>query len=352
MTRPAMFVAFASRLVLAASLLCLSALADAQPTPAATASDATHGQVACEKTSFDGKGGIVAPAGAIVPPQGAVVRALLQFDDPRAEPAVTVTFNSGNQAFADAVVAEAKTYRFDCVKTGDAPLRFTQEVQFVGGDAPKVVLGSIRPVAQRQDLECFTSADGNPRVPITFKWDAMITGSNVRRQDLQLQPRIIIVAMTFSAPDVPPEASILFSRAEGSFEGAVLDYVAGHRWACMKKGDPPVRTVQTFRYLFEDHAPAPAEFTLQQFLGAIDKITEQKVRFDFTTMGCPFKFSLNYVQPFMPNGVQEIGGSDPNRREFVHWLHGVTVKPALNPDNKLVDREIEVSVPCLILDLT
>lgn len=348
----------ALRHLLVASLVGLRGFVHAEPLLPEPASDAKGGQIACETASFDAKeSALVVPPGAI-PPQGVVVRALLEFSDPKSEPGVTITFNSGDPAFADAVIAAAKEYRLACAKKGNEPLRYTQEVQFVGTEARKVVVGRIRPVSEDLNASpdaatCLKGADGKPRLPNRLPWDPVFTGSRlVQPAPVDLEPRTVIVKLTFSGPDAAPETTVLFSRAEKSFERSVLDYVAEYRWACMRAGDPPEVAVQVFRYVADRNDPVPPKITLQQFLGSVDKIAEQRVRFDFTTMGCPFSFRMTYLQPFSSSNIAEVGDTNSNRREFVHWLRNVTVRPELNPDNKLVDRDFEVSVPCLVLDLT
>lgn len=330
----------------AALALCVCAAAGAQSPPPAQARDAERSAAPCESISFDPAGTIKIPPGAKLPPQGVVVRVLIESVDTKSEPKVTVAFNSGDQAFADAVVAVARELRFACVKGGASPPRFQQEVQFVGGETPRVVEGLIRPVDVRSAADpasgCFKSAEGLPRMPQT-----LFTGTNIRRDTPNQEQAVVIVAMTFAGPDVAPEASILFSRGDKSLEAIALAYVAEHRWPCMKAGDPPLEAAQVFTHFKEE----PNKGTLRQFLGAVDRITEQKVRFDFTTMGCPFSFRMTYLRPFLKNSVSEVGEPKAFRADFLAWLEQVSFKPELNPDNKLVGRDYEVSVPCLVLDL-
>ncbi len=333
---------------------CVIAGAQTAPTAPASASDRTES--ACEAMTFERSNTISVPPGAKVPPKGVVVRVLLEYEDIGADPAVSVSFNSGDQTFADAVIEEAKTYRFSCVKKGKSPLRYMQEVQFVPAEVPKVIAGRVRPVADATGLAlnagCFKSADGKLMSTGIPQWGGTVKGSNISRpKPAEASRGVVIVAITFRGPDVAPEATILFSRGDKRFEGAVIDHVAGYRWSCMKAGDPPFKTTRAFSYVLGGEEQVPNKLTLQQFLPAVDKLTEQKVRFDFTTMTCPFEIRLTYLQPFTRNDVKEVGGANLNRREFVSWLREVTLKPELNPDNKLVDRELEVSVPCLVLDL-
>lgn len=341
--------------------VALHALAQAQVPPDAAASGApaaaaSGAQAACESTSFGETRTFAVAPGLKVPPQGVIVRLVLQFSDPKAEPEVTVGFNSGEQSFADAAIAFGKRNRLDCVSQGKQPLRYTQELQFVAGEEPKGVAWPIRYISEKRvaesDAGCFKGADGKPRIPNKLPWSSVITGSNVSQPSPDdLEPRTVIVKLAFSGPEAAPQASILFSRAGKRFEAAVLDYVADHRWSCMKAGDPPFEAVQVFRFVYEGHEQAPAKLTLQQFLGAVDKVSEHKAYFDFRTMGCPFSVRMTYLQPFMSNEVVEVGDANPNRREFVHWLAKANVKTELNAGNKLVDRDFEVSVPCLVLDL-
>lgn len=334
--------------------LSVSAAANAQTALTTPVSEPGRTLPPCESTTFETATPIPVPHGATVPQQGVVVRVSLEYEDLKAAPAVTVMFNSGDQAFADAVVANAKELRFECARTGDAPVRFYREVQFIAGDVPRAVLGALRPPDDEgriaRNTGCFRSADGSPRAEGGSPLSSFSIGSVVSRSESEVNPGIVLAAMTFRGPDVPPETKILFRRGSERLETSVLDYVREHRWSCMKAGDPPVNTVQSFVYV-TDKLPEPNKPTLQQLLTAIDGIAEQKVRFDFTTMACPFSFRLTYWRPFTSNEVVEVGGADPNRREFTLWLRRVTVQPVLDPGNKLVGRELEVSVPCVVLDL-
>ncbi|MCO5124885.1 MAG: hypothetical protein M9915_14210 [Rhizobacter sp.] len=342
--------------LVAAALSGLCAIAHAQIAPDVSASAPNRALPPCESATFERGIKVGVPPGTQVRPLGVVVRVLLEFPEVNAEPTVTVTFNSGDQAFADVVIEEAKTYRLPCLKKDNALLlRYVQEVQFVGGDAPKVIWGPIRP-AERGSLvapktDCFKSADGSPRWSLQSPGGPAIGIVLSRGTQSSSAGGSVIAKITFRGPDVAPETEILFRRGDRYFEHSVRDYVAGYRWTCMKEGDLPVETRQVFNFLPRDAAPVPARLTLQQFLGAVDKIAEQKVRFDFTTMGCPFTFRLHYMMPFWLNDVAEVGGAKPDRREFVEWLRNIKAKPELNLDNKLVDRDFEVSVPCLVLDL-
>lgn len=352
-----MFLSPPSRVLAAAVAFCLSAWAGAQTAPAASAASAGNAQAgprwSCDSYWFELVDAPAAPEGMPIPVQGVVVRVALDYEDVNAKPTVAVTFNSGDQAFADAVVRKAKTYRFlNCVPRDGSPLRFEQEVQFVGGAAPTVVAGRVRSVAKPADESnaCLRDADGQPRPTWTSYLVRQATGTRFVRGDYGRG--LIIVEITFRGPDVPPESKVLFRRGSRQLESMALDYVDKHRWTCWRKGNPAFKTVQVFQFRAPDEPEStPVKGSLQQFLAAIDKVTEQKVRFDFTTMGCPFKFRLQYLRPFTSNEVAEVGGPNPSRREFVDWLREVNFKPEINPNDKLVDSDFEVSVPCLVLDL-
>lgn len=345
----------ALRHLVGALSLAIGAVAGAQTAPAASAASSAFTDQPCDEVWFEPQPIPVAPVGAPIPSQGVVVRIVLEYQDVDGLPSAAVIFNSGGTAFAEATLRAASAQRIRCARPGPGPIRFMQEVRFVGGDAPKVDPGRVigirtSPAAK----DCLRSADGGPLPPWDEMWGGMQTGSNVNKQAFSERARgIVIIKLTFRSPDLAPETKVLFRRGDARLENSALEYVANHRWTCMKAGDRPFEASQTFRFLgYGETEPTPNKGTLQQFLGIVDKLAEQKVRFDFTTMGCPFVVRFNYTQPFQPNGVVEIGGRDLNRNEFVAWLSRVNVKPALNPDNKLVDRDFEVSVPCLVLDLT
>jgi len=78
----------------------------------------------------------------------------------------------------------------------------------------------------------------------------------------------------------------------------------------------------------------------------------QKVRFDLTTMGCPFEVDVTAYKPYATNGVAEVGQRDPNRREFLEWLRAATFVFPPAAQRTAIGSSSRVTVPCALLDFS
>lgn len=300
----------------------------------------------CKLPPLEQTGAVAFPAGVEMSQQGVVVRIQVDFADRSGEPVVQVIYNSGAAAFAETVVAYAKAYRQGCVPAAEARTRYTQEFQFVPGTPQRSIVGGLRvvPLSESGLMDCWKGGERPPLPPLPTLSDSNFKKDNAKPGDL-------IARLTFTGPKEPPKVQVLFNSAGRRFESAVLDHLAGYRMACLKEGGSPLTVVQTFRFAWGDSLPESVRLTLQQFLGSVDKLADQRVRFDFTTMACPFDVDLTYLQPYTSNHASEAPQHAVNRREFTKWLGRVKLKPSLTVGDRLVGRDINIAVPCLVLDL-
>lgn len=270
---------------------------------------------------------------------GAVVRVSLTFTGPDSPPKVETTFNSGGEAFADAVSTFAKSYRLPCMVVGTGPLAGVQEFQFVPDDGRKVVYGALRdhPKAT-QAVRCVTGM----RPP---EYPARMFGPSLEGT--------VVVKLKFVDGNSPPQPTVLFDGGSGRLAAAVLAAVERYRMPCLTAGDGPLTAMQSFQFLMSDSTQyALKDLALRQFVAIVDKLDQQKVRFDFSTMGCPFDVRLRLFQPHAPNSVGELERADANRREFLEWLRAVSLKLPRDAARHVIGQTVTVSVPCGVLDLT
>jgi hypothetical protein len=270
---------------------------------------------------------------------GAVVRVSLTFTGPDSAPKLETIFNSGGEAFIDAVSTFAKSYRLPCMAAGAAPLVGMQEFQFVPDDGRKVIYGALRehPKATRA-LQCVTGMRPPDYPGTTFG------------------PRpegTVVVKLTFVDGNSPPQPTVWSDGGSPRLAAAVLRAVERYRMPCLSAGDGPLTTMQSFQFLMSDSTRyVLKDLSLRQFVAIVDKLDQQKVRFDFSTMGCPFDVRLRLFQPHGPNSVGEVERADLNRREFIEWLKSVSLKLPRNAARQVIGDSLTISVPCGVLDLT
>lgn len=276
----------------------------------------------------------------------AVVRVHLTFASSDAAPDVEVKFNNGPEAFADAVRDHVATYRLPCLPSGKKIVG-AQEFQFVQRGPSSAVLKSAARNADgylNLSPDCMAGILGAP--PPVFP--------AARFNEPYESPGAVLVRITFTAPDQPPLTKILYDGGDRRRSAAVVRSVSEYRLRCMQPGDEPAVAVQLFdfRYQGDDPIRLKDELPLVQFLTLVKGIQQQTVRFDFTTMGCPFQVKLSLYQPYHTNGVKEVGQPDPNRREFVEWLRNLQVVLAPSLMKTTIGQRTTVSVPCVLLNLS
>lgn len=269
----------------------------------------------------------------------ALVRVRLVFDRSDAEPTAAVFYNKASPLFSDAVLAHVRNYRLPCMSAGATPVVATQEFRFTL-DGRKVFYGGLRdtPAANRS-ASCLVGDDAQPEYP-----------RNLRGERPQGN---VIVALSFFDPSEAPKVEVLTDAGSAVLRRAVLAAVERYRLPCLPASARPYKAMRTFTFRLEGARQYTLkDLTLQQFVDGMDKLEQQRVRFDFSTMNCPFEVRLRLYQPFAKNSVGEVERSDPNRREFIEWLKGLALKLPDEAARQIVGQSATISVPCGVLDLT
>lgn len=276
----------------------------------------------------------------------AVVRVKLKFSSSDQAPAVDVSFNNAGPAFVAAVRDHVLNYRLPCLPPGNI-FAGVQEFQFV-------VKKSLSRVLQSAPRD----ADGG----LTFPSDCLAGIANATPPSFPhtsaisgpVTPGNVLVQLKFTAPDAAPEMRVLYNGGDQRLERAVRDSVLTYRLVCLKPGDVPVDANQDFQFRFEGEGAArlKAELTLVQLLGLVKDLSAQAVRFDFTTMGCPFQVTVAPYQPYAQNRVRQVGEANAGRREFTEWLRNVTFVIPPRAMKTAIGQATTISVPCVLLDLT
>lgn len=278
---------------------------------------------------------------------GAVVRVLLQFDSATEPPRVDVKFNNGGASSEKAVLDHVGTYRLPCLKPGSSATA-SQEFQFVSpAPASKVLEAPLRDDTPdtRVSKECLRGVTEAPKP--WFPERGGLLAEMVR-------PGVVLTRMTFSRPDAPPAVEILYDGEDRRLSGSVQSAAEAYRLPCVKVDDKPVVVMQDYLFVYEGYAPSQLKpkLTLVQLLTLVKDMNSHKVRFDLTTMGCPFEVDVTAYNPYMPNGVGEVGPRDSNRREFLEWLRAVTFEFPPAAKRTAIGSTSRITVPCALLDFS
>ena len=282
----------------------------------------------------------------VVEGTNAVVRVKLQFKSADAAPVAVVTFNNGGPAFASTVTDHVSNYRLPCLPSGGSFIGL-QEFRFAIEERISSVHGSqTRHVDGYLKLppECLTQI--RQVAPPIFPADDPYQSART--------PGTVVVRLKFSAPDTAPEVTIVFDGGRRRLREAVRNSVIRYRMPCLLPGETPFSARQTFSFRIDgaDTTELVPKMSLVQLLSLVKNLKQQTVRFDLTTMGCPFEIRLAPFQPYATNDVSEVGSSDPGRREFIEWLRNVTIDLPPHVMKSAIGEPTTVSVPCALLDFT
>lgn len=283
------------------------------------------------------------PRGMAALKRGGIVRVRLTFTSADAAPKAEVFFDTVGGECRAATLEHGDGYRLPCMKQGDAPVVVTQEFEFAPGDGRKVIWAPLRGERQRavvRALACMTGTSKPPDYPPHSRTDGPLNGT-------------VIARYTFTGPNEPPAVEVLFDGGSPRFAAVVRAYAGALRLPCLEAVDAPFEAVQSFSFVMEgSRRSALRDATLTAFLGSVDQLEKEHVRFDFGTMACPFEVRFELRQPVLPNSVGEVQRSDPNRREFLEWLRRLDLQIPARVRPQVIGDSMTIAVPCGVLDLS
>lgn len=285
-----------------------------------------------------------APA-PIYPPEaeslkrGGLVRVRLTFEGPASEPKATVFYNQSFESFSNAVLSHVRNYRLPCMAAGAEPVLATQEFRFTL-DERKVFFGGVRDQTETRPIQLCLMGDRRP-----IEYPRNLQGKRPQGN--------VVAILTFFDPSEPPKVEIVTDAGSSALRRAVLESVEHYRMPCVAASGKPIKARRVFSFAMEGAKQYTLkDLNLQQFVDGIDKLDQQRVRFDLSSMKCPFEVRLTLLQPFAKNQVGEIEQSDPNRRELIEWLKDVALKLPSDAAPQLIGQSMIIAVPCGVLDLT
>ena len=247
-----------------------------------------------------------------------------------------------DQAFAglkDAVRKHVRRFRVPCLAAGSPPVKMRQTYVFVPNDGRKAVASEPvdDAVAHRRALAaCMSHVDRQVRPEYP---------TYARRFDEQ---GTVVVLVTFTRPDAPPELKVLASAAK-SLEKSVADHVAGLRLPCYD--GEPVKFSQIYTFKLDGSSRTLIKDTDLKRLLASARQPLEPAFFDFGTMGCPFDLRVQYLRPHLSNSVREVDNARPERKPFLDWLSRVTLNLDDKTNTAVLGDTFTVQVPCGTLSL-
>ena len=305
--------------------------------------------LACLQPSRDALPPLPYPADELLRKREATVRVRMEFTLPDGPPKATVFFNQGGDAFSEAVLQRVGTYRLPCLPAGRAePFVVTQEFQFDPRDGRPVIWSAARcglPTLAPNHCSMSTTAKPIDYPTLALGGPLATTTGIVKRT----QSGAVLALMEAESAQLPPKVSILHDAGSRSLSAEVEEYLRAARLRCDRY---PVSALQVFHFQIDgDDQFSLKDMPLKTFIAQVRDLDRHKVRFDFSTMRCPFDVQLHLYQPYFENSVGEVGDADPNRADFLAWLREVALKLPRNAASHLVGATTRVSVPCGSLDL-
>ena len=165
---------------------------------------------------------------------------------------------------------------------------------------------------------------------------------------------VVLVELKFTAIDTPPAVKVLYAAGNPKLPRVVEEAVLNYRITCMPQGHNAYTATQRFvlRGIESDWPRLKENLGLVELLRLARDARARPVRFDFTTMGCPFQVEFGPYRPFTTNAVEQVGTPSPARQEFIGWLRELTLDfPPKFMRTAMGEKSI-VTVPCTVLDLS
>lgn len=267
------------------------------------------------------------------------VRVKMTFERADRRPDVEVIFERASREVQDLVTDYVKGYRLPCLE--GRPVVAVQEFDFAPLDGRTIFESGATPASPRSNSKalaaCLTGLVGDPDFP--FLENETKSGS-------------VILRAQFTAPDAPPTVTTAYRSSSRRFASTMEAHMKSMRLPCMQKGADPVTFQQQFSFFSqgEDRISIKPQ-SLREFLAKVKGIKDQKVKFDFSSMSCPFDFIYTVGLPAVANHISEVGSTDLNRTEFLSWIARLTLSIESNLFERLLGTRVLVSVPCGTIDL-
>ncbi|KPF43230.1 hypothetical protein D621_19820 [beta proteobacterium AAP51] len=260
----------------------------------------------------------------------------------RPEVKVVLSESSGDSstAFVQAVRNHVASWRVPCLPSGQAT---TLNLEFVFLPSSKQVFSSAPQdaAAERASrlMKCVEHLKGEavPDYP-----------QSALRQELQGR---LLARVSFDSADKKPTYQVLSRPSARPLQPGVESFIEGLRMPCFD-GQAAVETTYSFIFRLEGlGAYGLKPLDLMTLMRRVQGIQQQRLRFDTTTMGCPFDVKFQYRQPYLNNWAATDGQHRATREPLLRWLADAHLDlPGRSLDAVFADTTV-VSVPCLNIDI-
>lgn len=279
------------------------------------------------------------PAAALDKRINGLYRIELTFADATRPPEVKVAFSAGSEQLLDEVEQYARQFRLPCLPAGQK-VSMLQELMFravADGDVQAALPLNLPPTPDRRFSACMRSPPGGPKLG---------AASQLEGGRRELKNGNLVVEMSFTAPDQPPQARVLYDSLNARHRQDVLDHIADYRVPCLSAGERYV-VQQTFHVGFSGNRNfAFNDVGLVKFLSMVRNVEARPVNFALDTMGCPFRLRFGLGRPAFANNVEESGTPNPNRRSFIAWMEELELALTREQYENLLSSEMLIDVPC------
>jgi hypothetical protein len=246
----------------------------------------------------------------------------------------------GDAGFVASVKTHVRALRVPCLVRGTAPARI--EIDYVfHPDERKAVQGpaiDVDDALLNRMFSCLRHESGSLQAPYPAK---------ALKEDLQGR---VWLELHFDAADRPPRVSAVATEWNKVLARSLEQWAAGLRLPC-HEGTPIDLPINYIYRLEGTTAYGFTDVTFNQFVSSIKGIRQQRVDFDFTTMGCPFDVRLTYLQPYRKNKVGQLGPYDPSREPFLEWLRHAELVLSTRALNSVFADHLTLTIPCTRLTL-
>lgn len=284
------------------------------------------------------------PANALAARMNGLYRVELNFRDAQSPPDVNVVYSSGGDELREVAEAYARQFRLPCLPAG-RKVSALQEIAFKAVDAggvqtPQPMNLPLPPSAQHK--ACLIM----PPQPPNFGGTA---GASTFASGFKPGPTTgnVVMELTFTAPDQPPQAKVLYASTHREHRDDWLDHVGTYRVPCLKPGERFVME-QTLHLTFSENSPSYSfkDVGLVGFLRMVKNAEATPVNFSLDTMACPFRVKFELGRPALRNRVTEVGEPNPNRRSFIAWMEELELNLKREQFESLLRSSMFIDVPC------
>lgn len=346
----AQWAAWLSAALLSLRTLCLLALLMMGAVSAARAQEASNIEVVpepellCMTPGARERSDVPYPADELRMRETGDVRVVLTFHEPDAPPKVKlkvgVDENAPSRAFITAVQDHVAKFRVPCLKPGGQPFVTTFRFAFFPAGAASPL---NRKAAETVAESCLVQDTAMPLYP-----------PQAAKRQLQ---GVVYSAVRFTAPDLPPEVTLLNHEQIRPFASTVKEYLAGWRMPCLAPGE--IKNIRTISQFQLEGAPRARlnDMDLVGFLGMVKDIDKQSYKVDFAQIGCPFDLTFTLHQPYLGNRVvvhKRMGEEFLDLRSligFTSWLSTLELNLSNLERAQIQGKESIIHVPCIKLDI-